>query len=216
MTLPLFDLPSREEALSPDNSTCRSVAVPGGVPGKGSTARDVTGREREACATSSASPSRLAAVNGSERAPCGPVRVRTCAGGCGTIIPDTLRRLYCSDRCRLLAWAKRQAESGKQRALPGESRVERAFREWVSSPDGQTVEREVIGRARLLLARGRRRYGIAALVEAIRYDWSVRLDGEPGGPRLNNSHRSLLARKVMSEQSDLDGFFETRELRGVA
>lgn len=74
----------------------------------------------------------------------------------------------------------------------------------------------MIGRARLLLARGRKRYGIAALIEAIRYDWSIRLDGEPGGPRLNNSHRSLLARKVMAENADLEGFFETRELRGVA
>lgn len=157
----------------------------------------------------SASP---AAVNGSERPT--SVGVVPCAGGCGWQIEVHHSRRYCSDRCRLEAWALRQAKARRQRVLPGASRVERAFAAWVASEEGQLVEREVIGRARLLLARGRRRYGIAALIEAIRYDWSIRLDGEPGGPRLNNSHRSLLARKIMAEQADLVGFFELRQLRG--
>jgi hypothetical protein len=134
---------------------------------------------------------------------------------CG--VPLTGRqKLWCSDAHRFEAWNRANPRGGKARqaSLPGESRVERAFREWIDSEDGQVVEAEVICRARLLKARGLRRWGIASLWEAIRYDSTLALQGEEGAWRLNNSYRSLLARKVMADQADLAGFFETRELRG--
>ena len=49
----------------------------------------------------------VAAVNGSGWALQPPIR--PCAGGCGTVIGCGRGRRYCSDRCRLLAWAKRDA-----------------------------------------------------------------------------------------------------------
>jgi hypothetical protein len=154
-----------------------------------------------------------AVVNGQEWALQLPVEM--CRGGCGTVIQAIHHRRYCSDRCRLLAWAKRQAEKPRQAVLPGESRVERAFAEWIKTPAGRYVEAEVIRRARELKARGREHYGIAALVEVIRYHAPVPRDGQDEF-RLNNNHRSLLARRVQERCPDLAGFFETRSLRGRA
>jgi hypothetical protein len=102
----------------------------------------------------------------------------------------------------------------RQQGLIFESRVERAFVEWIETDDGRRVEDEVVRRARLLQARGWKHYGVAALVEAIRYDASVALLGDAAGYRINNSHLSLLARRVMLRNADLAGFFELRELRG--
>jgi hypothetical protein len=94
-----------------------------------------------------------------------------------------------------------------------ESRVERAFNEWIQTADGRRVEGECVRRSRRLMARGVSHYGIAALFESIRYDWHIGLLGD-GEYRLNNNHRSLLARHLMDLYPDLAGFFETRELRG--
>jgi hypothetical protein len=77
------------------------------------------------------------------------------------------------------------------------------------------VEAEVIRRARALLARGVRRYGIAGIWEAIRYDNALALDGEAGAWKVNNSYRSLLARRLMAAHPELAGLFRTRDLRGV-
>jgi hypothetical protein len=118
---------------------------------------------------------------------------------------------YCSARCRAAHY-----RADKQRAIPGESRVERAFREWIASEDGQIVEDEVIRRARKLQRMGRKSYGIAALVEAIRYDNAIRILGTSDGFRINNSHRSLLARRVMERVPELREFFTCRDLRGRA
>lgn len=130
---------------------------------------------------------------------------------------------YCSSHCRKEGWKRmgfeapgRPHRTTRQAALAGESRVERAFREWIESEDGQVVEAEVVRRARSLRAMGISRWGIASLWESIRYDNTLGLHGEAGAWKLNNSYRSLLARRVMSRCVDLAGFFETRLLRGAA
>jgi hypothetical protein len=95
------------------------------------------------------------------------------------------------------------------------SRVEAEFEDWIQTPAGRQVEAEVVRRARLLQERGCSHYGIAALVEAIRYDASVSVAGDRGF-KINNDRRSLLARRVMERNPDLRGFFSTRELFGRA
>lgn len=94
-----------------------------------------------------------------------------------------------------------------------ETRVERGFREWIETPDGRRVEAEIVARAKRLLERGWRHYGVKALFESIRYDASVGLLGD-GPYLLNNNHASLLARRIMRQHPDLDGFFEVRALHG--
>lgn len=116
--------------------------------------------------------------------------------------------LYCCARCR--AWHYRQE---KQRTLPTLSRVERAFAEWIETPAGQYVEREVLRLAREDKAAGDRRGEINLYLALVRRS-SRGLTPDAAGYRCNNSYRSLLARKVMREHADLDGFFETRDLRG--
>lgn len=102
-----------------------------------------------------------------------------------------------------------------QLRLPIQTRVERAFAEWILTADGRRVEAEVVRRARRLRERGWKHYGIAALVESIRYDASVSLLGDAGF-KINNDRRSLLARRVMERNEELRGFFTTRELYGKA
>lgn len=72
---------------------------------------------------------------------------------------------------------------------------------------------EVADRCRRLRARGFERYGIGAIVEAIRFDRSLAMGDDESGFRVNNSVRSRLARRVMADHTDLDGFFELRRLR---
>jgi hypothetical protein len=111
--------------------------------------------------------------------------------------------------------AEPQPSRSHQYRLPLQTRVERVFAEWIETDDGRTVEAEVVHRARLLLASGIRRWGISSLWETIRYDRTIAIHGGAGYEwRLNNSYRSLLARRVMARYEDLRGFFEVRELRG--
>ncbi len=158
-----------------------------------------------------------------------PKTPQTNAGGagacrrpsCGRPVPaQRIRRgkprVYCSGACARLHWFETHPRVCRQAALPGESRVERAFREWIETEDGEIVEAEIVRRARALRAAGRRHYGIAGIWEAVRYDQTIALQGEAGAWRLNNSFRSLLARRVMARVPELEGFFETRDLRGVA
>lgn len=97
--------------------------------------------------------------------------------------------------------------------IPGTTQAELRFLEWIETEDGRTVEQEFIQRARMLKARGKTRYGARALVEVLRYDAAVRLEGDDSF-RINNDHAARLARRVMEQCPDLAGFFEVRELGG--
>lgn len=141
----------------------------------------------------------------------GAARERVCPHCKRPFPPARPHQRYCTDHCRIEAWKTKP----RQATLPGESRVERQFREWIESEDGRRVESEVVRRAARLQAQGFRKYGIAALIEAIRYDHAVKLIGPSDGYRINNNVRSLLARRVMEQVPELEGFFATRDLRGV-
>ncbi len=105
------------------------------------------------------------------------------------------------------------AKFAAQAALPGESRVERAFTAWIGTAEGRYVEREVVRLAREDKAAGDRRGELNLYLALVRR--SARgLRRDPAGFRCNNSHRSLLARRIMQSNPDLAGFFEVRPLRG--
>ena len=146
--------------------------------------------------------------------------VATLCRGCHAPIPPGRKRgserRHCSPECRRRAWdaANRPRVQPRQAVLPGESRVERRFREWIETPAGRYVEAEV---TRLALERRRagRRRGEINLLCAIVRDQSFGLAKDGEGYAVNNSFRSLLARRLMAAQPELAGWFETRELRGV-
>lgn len=109
------------------------------------------------------------------------------------------------------------AFSGEQRGLefdPPLSKVEREFRAWLKTPDGRYCLSEVKRCALKLLGAGFKHYGIGAIWESMRYDWAVRVGPDQDGLKLNDHHRSFLAREVMRMEPKLESFFETRTLRG--
>ena len=59
-----------------------------------------------------------------------------------------------------------------------------------------------------LVAAGRRRVGMKMVAEAIRFDMSVRSDGEPWA--VNNSYVALIARDLIERHPEWADFIETR------
>ena len=61
-----------------------------------------------------------------------------------------------------------------------------------------------------LQARGFKHYGIAALVEVLRYEYAITND--PSSEfKFNNNYKAFMAREIMQTNFLLDGFFETRK-----
>jgi hypothetical protein len=132
-------------------------------------------------------------------------------------VPLTGRqKLWCSDAHRFVAWDRANPRAGKvrQASLPGESRVERAFAAWIDTPAGRYVEAEVVRLALERVAWGRTRGEINLLCALVR-DKSYGLAKDDEGYAVNNSFRSLLARKAMDEHEELRGFFRLKPLRGI-
>ena len=73
------------------------------------------------------------------------------------------------------------------------------------------VARLLAAMALALRAQGRTRYGIKALVEALRYQDAVQTRGDDF--RTNSDFTAHYARLLMREHPELEGFFETREIR---
>lgn len=90
--------------------------------------------------------------------------------------------------------------------------IQARFEEWMGTRDGRLVYGELVRRALLLRRRGWRHYSHKAILETIRYDASIEA-GPEAGYKINDHYASRLVRKVMDEQPELRGFFETRELR---
>jgi hypothetical protein len=139
---------------------------------------------------------------------------RKCEGCDLVFVPRRQSQAYHSGTCYDRAYNRdHPVLRQRQRALPGESKVERAFAAWIETPAGRYVEAEVARLAREDRAAGDRRGEINLYLALVRRS-SRGLTKDRAGFRCNNSFRSLLARRVMSHFPDLAGMFETRELRG--
>ena len=64
-----------------------------------------------------------------------------------------------------------------------------------------------------LRRRGRERYSINGLFEALRWQHAMQTDDPTSEFKLNNDFRALYARRLMEREPDLADFFETRKLR---
>jgi hypothetical protein len=150
-----------------------------------------------------------------------------CECGCGRPRPASKRRgrfprAYATDACRarirnrrIAQLAALGAKFARQPALPGASRVERRFAEWIETPAGRYVEAEVLKLAREDLADGYRRGEINLYLALVRRA-SRQLTKDRQGYACNQNHRAYLARRLMAGHGELRGFFLTRDLRGVA
>jgi hypothetical protein len=90
--------------------------------------------------------------------------------------------------------------------------IQQRFDEWMLTRDGYLVYSELVLRALALRKRGWRHYSHKAIIETIRYDRNIQV-GPEDGFKINDHYASRLVRRAIAEYSDLDGFFETRELR---
>lgn len=89
--------------------------------------------------------------------------------------------------------------------------LDERFDAWLAGVQGRAIYEAARARALALRARGFPRYGIKAILEAIRFDNAVARG--PGEEYLvNNNYASRLARRLMADHKELAGFFETREL----
>ena len=70
------------------------------------------------------------------------------------------------------------------------------------------VYRLAVKIARFMKDRGVKRYGIGAIWEIMRFKY---LETTGSIYKLNNNYRAWFARRMMRDESDLAGFFETRE-----
>lgn len=60
---------------------------------------------------------------------------------------------------------------------------------------------------------GRTHYGMKALVEVLRFQYNVRTVGDVF--KLNNNYTAHYARLLMEQYPELEGFFETRQIRAA-
>jgi hypothetical protein len=73
------------------------------------------------------------------------------------------------------------------------------------------VYRFLLEKSRLALSKGRKQFSIKSLWESARWFFEFEHDSEEEF-KLNNNYHSRYARKLMAENPDLAGFFETRQL----
>jgi len=77
------------------------------------------------------------------------------------------------------------------------------------------VYRRLVEMTRQLVERGHKKVGIGVLFEALRWEHAM-TTADPETPfKLNNSLRSRYARRIMDDHPDLEGVFETRELKAA-
>jgi hypothetical protein len=94
------------------------------------------------------------------------------------------------------------------------SRMERDFEAF--HRNNPEVYNTLVRLARQAKALGHQRVGIKMLWEVMRWEVYIATANQIGGNseyKLNNNYTSRYARRIMEQESDLDGFFELRTLK---
>lgn len=91
--------------------------------------------------------------------------------------------------------------------------IQTKYEEWRATHDGHVVYDAVRDAALRIRDRGFSHYGIAALWEAARYTYWLKVGPDAEGWKVNNNWRSRMARELMLKEPELKDFFELRELR---
>ncbi|MFA5130658.1 MAG: hypothetical protein WC477_07170 [Patescibacteria group bacterium] len=86
------------------------------------------------------------------------------------------------------------------------------FIDWIHSPEGGQVANKFIRLALRAKKSGLKHYGAKGIAEVLRWKFSLaKMDGEKY--KINNNWTSRLARFAEERCSELQGFFEMRELK---
>lgn len=78
--------------------------------------------------------------------------------------------------------------------------------------DNPEVYEALVRLAREWKSAGHAKLGIKTLIERLRWEWHISSNKDSDGYKLNNNYAPHYARKIMAENPDLDGLFETRML----
>jgi len=95
-----------------------------------------------------------------------------------------------------------------------DTRLRRQYQAWRQTPAGETTYALCRRFALEKLAR-RQRFGVAQLVERVRWDVPVAIEKDEAGFRLNNDHRAYLARELIEEIPALADLTETRKTSDI-
>ena len=87
---------------------------------------------------------------------------------------------------------------------------ESKFREWIATAHGQSVKANAIDVALKIKAR-QAKLGISGVVDVVRYNRIV-AGKDAAGFTVCNTWNPLLAREIMNEVPELQGFFVTHEM----
>ena len=64
-----------------------------------------------------------------------------------------------------------------------------------------------------LMAKGHTRWGAKGIWEVLRWELAVSTNAGVSSPKLNNNFTSRMARRLMQEEPEFEGFFELRRLK---
>lgn len=110
---------------------------------------------------------------------------------------------YCNDTCRVAQW---RLDNPRPRRS---NDIQDRFEAWLE--ENPHVWQLIRRYAYRVLESGRERFGIAAIVERVRWEIEIETTGDPF--KINNDYRSRIVRKLIQEDSRFDDLFETRELK---
>jgi hypothetical protein len=99
---------------------------------------------------------------------------------------------------------------------PAELSLRQKYEAWAASDYGKKVIATVIDRAMTIKALGWKQYSIATLWETIRWEYDTKFGPRPADDdkfQMNNNWKPFVARQIMEEHPEFDGFFETRQQR---
>ena len=92
-------------------------------------------------------------------------------------------------------------------------KLDRAFEEYhAANPAVYSTLRDL---ALDMRRRGHHRVGVKMLWEVMRWQLTISTTTDPAGFKLNNNLCSRYARLLMDQEPELEGMFNTRELRGT-
>lgn len=86
------------------------------------------------------------------------------------------------------------------------------FEAWLAVDANQAIYQAFRQAALDMRRAGRKRFGAKAITEKLRYESSL-YSVDPEGWKINNSIVSRLARKLLAECPELEGFLELRKLQ---
>ena len=88
--------------------------------------------------------------------------------------------------------------------------------EWLNTPEGDVIYKACLAKVKELVVAGWTKYGINSVVEAVRWDHSIKV-GPKDKFKVNNNFSPLLARTILAYNEDVPkGFFQLKKTAGVA